>query len=48
MKNTDEQVQKLFAIVQTKKKEISKAEKPDWKTNCSFSYTRNGNACFYG
>lgn len=43
MANTDEQVQKLFAIVQQKKKEISKAEKPDWKTNCTFSYSRHGN-----
>lgn len=34
----DEAVQKLFAIVQQKKAEIAKAEKPNWETNCSFSY----------
>jgi hypothetical protein len=33
----DEQVQQLIALVKGKKDEIAKAEKPDWKTNCSFA-----------
>ena len=36
----DEQVQKLFAIVQAKKEEISKAEKPNWETNGTFGYDK--------
>ena len=35
---TDDQVQKLFKVVQAKKEEIQKAEKPNWLTNCSFGY----------
>ena len=35
----DEIVQKLFNVVQEKKKEIQKAEKPNWLTNSSFGYT---------
>lgn len=35
------QVQQLFEVVQAQKAEISKAEKPNWLTNCSFSYDRN-------
>lgn len=37
-KNNDTIVQELFKIVQKKKEEISKAEKPSWKTNCSFRF----------
>jgi hypothetical protein len=37
---SDEQVQKLFDIVQEKKKEIASLDKPNWITNGSFSYTR--------
>ncbi len=38
---TDKIVQELFAKVQEKKKEVAKAqEKPNWKTNCSFSYKK--------
>lgn len=40
----DKKVQELFAIVQTKKAEIAKAEKPNWKTNCSFSYIKDSAA----
>lgn len=35
------QVQQLFEVVQAQKAEISKAEKPNWLTNCSFSYDGN-------
>lgn len=35
--NTDEQTLKLIEEVNRQKKEISKAEKPNWLTNCSFS-----------
>ena len=39
MENTqDEQVQKLFKIVQEKKAEIAKTEKPSWETTCSFRF----------
>lgn len=38
---TDKKVQELFKIVQIKKAEITKAEKPNWVTNCSFSYNRD-------
>jgi hypothetical protein len=38
---TDSQVQKLFAIVQQKKSEIAKIEKPNWLTNCSFRMDEN-------
>ena len=34
------QVQDLFDVVQAKKAEISKAEKPVWQTNCSFGYDK--------
>lgn len=42
MSNTVDQaqVQELFNIVQAQKAEISKAEKPNWVTNCSFGYDR--------
>lgn len=38
MAATDKQVQDLVNLVKSKKAEISKAEKPDWKTNCTFGY----------
>lgn len=41
---TDKQVQDLFKIVQQKKSEISKAEKPNWLTNCSFFYDKNNSS----
>lgn len=31
-------VKELFDLVQAQKEEISKAEKPNWLTNCSFAY----------
>lgn len=37
----DEQVQALFKIVQAKKAEIAKTEKPSWETNCAFRYNPN-------
>lgn len=37
----DEQVQALFNVVQQKKAEIAKTEKPSWKTNCAFRYRPN-------
>lgn len=36
----DELVQELFNVVQTKKAEIAKAEKPNWATNCSFRFNK--------
>lgn len=41
---TDKQVQELFKIVQTKKTEIAKAEKPNWLTNCSFGYNKDSSS----
>ena len=41
---TDKQVQDLFKIVQIKKSEIAKAEKPNWQTNCSFGYSKDSGA----
>lgn len=35
---TDQKTLDLIALVAKQKAEISKAEKPNWKTNCSFSY----------
>lgn len=37
MNINDKKIQELFAKVQAKKSEIQKAERPTWKTNCSFS-----------
>lgn len=34
----DKQVQDLITLVKKKKDEISKAERPNYKTNCSFRY----------
>lgn len=36
----DKIVDELFKIIQEKKQEISKAEKPVWKTNCAFRYSK--------
>lgn len=38
MANTDKVTQQLLAKVAEKKKQISKAEKPVWNTNCNFSF----------
>jgi hypothetical protein len=39
MENTaDKLVQDLIALAKSKKEEISKAEKPNYKTNCTFRY----------
>ena len=40
----DKQVQELFKIVQEKKSDIVKAEKPNWQTNCSFGYDKNSSS----
>ena len=40
----DEQVQALFKVVQEKKAEIAKTEKPSWETNCAFRYNPNAAA----
>lgn len=37
----DKTVQDLFAVIQKKKEVIAKAEKPNWKTNCSFGYIKD-------
>lgn len=39
--STDKKVQQLFEVVQKKKEEIKKAEKPNWLTNCSFRLDEN-------
>lgn len=41
---TDKQALELFKIVQAKKAEIAKAEKPTWETNCSFRYNKDSSA----
>lgn len=38
MAEIDNIVQDLFKVVQTKKDEIAKAEKPNWETNCAFGF----------
>ena len=38
MAEIDKIVQDLFKVVQTKKDEIAKAEKPSWETNCAFGF----------
>ena len=43
-KNEDELVQELFNVVQAKKAEIAKAEKPSWETNCAFRYNKDSSA----
>lgn len=42
-KITDAKTLKLIKAVEKQKEEISKAEKPNWATNCSFSYTERQN-----
>ncbi len=37
----DELISELQEIVKIKKEEIAKAEKPNWKTNCSFRYNKD-------
>lgn len=37
----DKIVQGLFEIVQQKKAEIAKAEKPSWETNCAFRFNKD-------
>ena len=32
----DVMIEKLFGVIQVKKEEIKKTEKPEWNTNCSF------------
>ena len=32
----DKIIEELFGVVQVKREEIKKIEKPEWKTNCSF------------
>lgn len=44
MAQTDEKVLQLFEVVRKKKAEIAKAEKPQWKTNCSFGYDQDVNS----
>ncbi len=38
MAEIDKIVQDLFKVVQVKKDEIAKAEKPNWQTNCAFGF----------
>lgn len=38
-KTEDEQILELIQDIKYRKEKIAKAEKPKWKTNCSFSYT---------
>ena len=40
----DEQVQALLKIIQEKRAEIAKIEKPSWETNCAFRYNPNSAA----
>jgi hypothetical protein len=40
-KTKDELIKELLGVVDSKKMEIAKAEKPSWETNCSFSPTGN-------
>lgn len=39
-------IDELFAVVQQKREEISKAEKPNWITNGSFKYSKNATESF--
>lgn len=41
--NTDQLTLNLIQEVKKQKEEIAKAEKPNWITNCSFSYTEKPN-----
>lgn len=39
----DSEIKKLFEKVSLQKQAIAKADKPDWKTNCVFSFTQSIN-----
>lgn len=39
VKKTDKSTLALLAEIKRQKAEIANAERPNWKTNCSFSYT---------
>lgn len=39
---TDDKTLAIIREINKQKAEISKIEKPSWKTNCSFSYTEGG------
>jgi hypothetical protein len=41
-KKTDDKTLQLIIEVNRQKDEIAKIEKPNYKTNCSFSYTQDG------
>lgn len=43
-KNSDKEIQELTRIVNSEKEAIAKAEKPNWKTNCSFRYSKESSA----
>jgi hypothetical protein len=40
----DKRIQILFDVVQAKRDEISKAEKPTWQTNLAFGYNEDSSA----
>jgi len=46
MNEKDQIIQNLIKVAEEKKREISKIEKPTWKTNCSFKVDNNSNATF--
>lgn len=39
----DETIKKLFNVIQTKKAEIEKLDKPNWVTNCAFPLKNGAN-----
>jgi hypothetical protein len=41
---TDKKTLELIQEVKRKKAEIAKAERPNWRTNCSFSYTEGSSS----
>jgi len=41
---TDAKTLELIQLVKRQKEEIAQAERPNWITNCSFSYGENGSA----
>jgi hypothetical protein len=40
----DKLVQELTKIVNTKKEAIANAERPNWRTNCAFRYSKDTSA----
>src|SRR6478736_182514 len=46
-KKTDQKILDLIAVAKKKKESIAKAEKPNWKTNCSFAFSFEGNVQRY-